>query len=67
MKRALILVALAAASAGCQRASASTEAPAAPQAQERTPDRFMPRRPDNRERIQRGQVSCNKPVASVPC
>ncbi len=68
MKRALILIALAAATAGCQQASASTEAPAAaPQAQERLPDRFMARRPENRERIQPGQVSCTKKIASVPC
>ena len=69
MKRTLILIGLAAATAGCQQASASTESPAAPdpRAETRTPDRFMPRRPDTRERIQRGQVSCTKKVASLPC
>ncbi len=69
MKRALILIGLAAATAGCQQASASTDSPAAPdpRLEARTPDRFMARSPENRERIRRGQVSCVKKIASVPC
>ncbi|HZG46573.1 MAG TPA: hypothetical protein VEZ41_09975 [Allosphingosinicella sp.] len=68
MKRALILIALAAATAGCQQASASEQAPAPdPRTQLRTPDRFMARSPETRERIQPGRIKCQEPVASVPC
>lgn len=72
MKRAVILIApmLAslAATAGCQQASASTEAPVPdPRTQLRTPDRFMTRNPETRERIHPGRIRCKEPVASVPC
>ncbi len=66
--RALIIVALAAATAACGSATASTDSPAAPpQAQERTPDRFMARGPETRQQIRPGQVTCTKKVPSLPC
>lgn len=68
MKRALILIGLAAATAACQQAEASSDSPAPdPRAGGRTPDRLMPRGPETRERIQPGRIRCKEPVASVPC
>ena len=67
MKRVLIIAALAAATAACGSATASTDSPAPPQVQERTPDRFMARGPETRQQIRPGQVTCTKKVASLPC
>lgn len=68
MKRALIVIGLAAATAACQRAEASSDSPAAAaQAPAPAPPQLMARGPETRERIQPGRIRCAKPVASVPC
>ncbi len=69
MKRALILIGLAAATAACQRASASTDQPAAAPPGSGSPvaARLMTRGPETRDRIQPGRIKCAEPVASIPC
>jgi hypothetical protein len=68
MKHASHSIGLALATAACQQASASNEAPAPdPRTELRTPDRFMPRSPETRDRIQPGRIKCKEPVPSIPC
>jgi hypothetical protein len=68
MKHVTILIGLTLATAACQQASASNEPPAPdPRTELRTPDRFMPRSPETRARIQPGRIKCKEPVPSIPC
>lgn len=64
---ALALIPLVAALPACRRSDAANQSQAAPM---RTPDRLMPRHPDQRERVDTTgaeRVTCREQIDSIPC